>query len=658
MGLDSASYPEVQDMLAAQQVQIDRLSTQLGATQAAQGGFADLAPIGPWPTSVSVDNGRVVVVLRTAIPSTTSRLKMVIEQYTGSGSPVTVIDRITTSDIEVSDEQRLAGQGDFVFPQSLVFDGQFGLIKLVSIDFNGNRVVNPDPVFPDSPRNESDYLITFVTPVRIGGAGVPSMPTFPRVISNLINPTGDGTLGFLTLRTFANEAETLTFGDQHTVGMQLKLVQLAGGHTQYAQNIDDPTILFVDFVAADLQVGATYSWVKNTAIDEAGLPTVAPAVASIDIIVGHFADPGDGLANLTFVNMNPNILDNGATIRLKWRLHQPNPAYRLLSYFVERKLSSEPDSAYTQVVGISSLLDPQYSTPGDIIIIDFVSSVPASSYIFRLTITSFESVGLTPITKQFTSGTVASGPTTLSAAISATSGSPSLVPGGSLLASRADYGVVGETQYPGLLWRDSAMGGTKIDNLAPGGGGSWDLKGVRWKNTEGRISIATNVFTLGGKIAVRVGKPFLPGNVVVICPLFRADTADVTIDIIFALVDETSGDIVVETATGVVISHTEQTLFYAIMVVPTTYVVANKQNVELRFNSNPSQILNTTNWQLSYGSVYRSFVVDPTEASLIGAAGITSHGEGETGSTEIVIVDANGFPFSVAGNRSGRIVLQ
>jgi hypothetical protein len=656
---DQTNIVQVMNLDEETRQRLLKVEQALGATSAAQGGFGDLTPLGPWPTATRpAKNGRITVTLRTAIPSTTNRFKIVLEQYTGSGSPVTVVDQIASADIEVNDDQRVAGQGDFIFPVPLSFNAQYGCIKLVSIDADGNRVVNPDPDWPDSPRNETDYLITFVTAAT--AANAPSKPTTARVVGNSVDSTADGVVGSVTLRIYADETQTKTFAAQLTDSVQPKLVKASDSSiVKRVFNIDDNTQTSIDCQIGDLQIGREYDWTKNTAFSS-GDGADAVATSTVAIFAGGYADPSDALANLTQVSFTGTTQPDGS-ILLTITLHQPTPPYRLKNGYVERKLSSEGTGVFDGniVVDQFPLQDPVYNTAGNVVLT--LGPVPAKAsrtYNFRLTVKAIGNV-----TKQFTSGDLSSGALATSAALTAAGGGPSLIVGGSLQASLKNYddkfnppGAAGDAIYPLLRWETVSNSGVKIDNKAVGGGGSADAKGVRWDSANARLEIETNIVTLGGAPAARVGKLFHKNDVVSLCPSFLSATASITPTISFAIVDQVAGDIVVATATSFPISNTTAGRGLWILVVPNSYAGTAKQWIEMRVSANPAQKFYVWNLQLDWGEVYRDFKVNGDEQQVLDFLDVSPINTSISGSG-LITESADGTQYSRSGTVAGPISL-
>jgi hypothetical protein len=537
---------------------------------------------------------------------------------------------------------------------------QYDVIRLVGIN-GDDRAANPtdDPTYAGYPGN---IIYTFTTPAAAPDAGQPSKPKNTRVIGNTVDPNSDGSLSIVTLRVFADETEAKTCAQQNTVAMQAVVKDAAGDlAASPTKNVEDPTATSLDFVISGLYTGFPYTWAKNWASDASG-QAVSSAAGSVDFVAGGYADPSDSLANLTLVSVTSTATEDPAALLVTFTLHQPDPAYKLKNYTAKRKVSANPDSDYdlakNLVIDRGDLRDPTYSTAGNIDI-TFLMNVKASR-IYKTKILVRSILGFT---KEFESGDISISGITIPAAASAQGGGASLIVGGSLQASVKDDddlynppGAGGDSIYPMRLWQTVSNSGTKIDNKASGGGGTFDSKGVRWDNTNARLECATNIVTLGGRPATRIGKLFHKNDVVVLCPSFLSAVADITVDVSFALVDQVGGDIVVATATAFPISHTTERRGLWILVVPSVYVGTAKQWVEMRFGSNPAQKVYTWNWQLDYGEVYRDFKINADEKAVLDFLD-TPPVNTAISASGLITESANGDRFSKDGTTAGPIYL-
>lgn len=542
----------------------------------------------------------------------------------------------------------------------------YHVIRLVAMAEGQDGAANPDdvtgpPVFADYPGN---VLFTFTTPEQASAANAPSKPTTARIVANEADPDFEGLNSVVTLRIFADETEALTFEAQGTVAVQPNVREVASGDKAPSPptSIDDPTDTFVDVSIGGLITGRLYEWIRNTAYDFDNIGVDAPSTSPVQFIAGGFADPSDGLANLTLVDATAEATEDPGWILITFELNQPNPAYKAKNYTAKRKISDKPDSDYdlakNLVVDRDSLRDPSYSTPGSIFITFGMSVKPSRTYLVKLI---FRAIG--GFSKEFISDPIDAAALSVSARETAASGGLSLIDGGALIASVKDYddlesppGAGGDADFPGRKWETATNSGTPINNRATGVGGSTlDSDGVRWMTADKRLLLATNIVTLGGTPSVRFGKTFRANDRAVICALFLADTAPVTVDISFAMVDQGSGDIVVITATNFEAPNTEPSRYFGILEVPGSYVGTGKQWMELRLGSNPAHILYTWNWHLDWGVFYRDFKVNTNEQNVLDFINATPTSAG-SGSGDFSTYDDEGNVYSPGGTQAGRIV--
>lgn len=528
---------------------------------------------------------------------------------------------------------------------------QYDIFRLIAFFQDGSAVDTPgvDVAFNDPP------LFQFTTPTSTANA--PSKPTLARIVGNTVDDTADGVVGTVTLRIYADETQLLTFSAQGTDRVQPRIIKVADGKKAPSPptNIDDPTATFVDIAIGDLQIGREYQWPKNTAFS-GNDASDALATSTISFFAGGYRDPSDGLALLTQNSYTATASESGTQLLLDLSLTQPTPPYRLKNTNLERSKSGGPFVDQNVNFGLQ---DPIYNTPGTIHIYRTVDIHPTRTYQYRETIKSVGS-----FTKQFTTASITTSSPTVAAQLSAQGGGPSLIIGGSLQASIKDDndlnnppGAAGDAIYPMRLWETAANSTVRIDNKAVSGGGSADAAGVRWDSANARLECETNIVTLGGKPAVRIGKLLHKNDVVVLCPSFLAASADVTVNIAFALVDQGSGDMVVETAASFLISHTTEQRGLWILIVPNSYAGTGRQWVELRFGSNPSQKVYTWNWELDYAEVYRDFKINGDEKAVLDFLDVAPMNSA-LAATGIITESANGDLFSRSGTKAGPISLQ
>lgn len=537
---------------------------------------------------------------------------------------------------------------------------QYDVIRLIGID-GSDRASNPtdDPLYAAYPGN---VLYTFTTPAQASDAGAPSKPTSARLVSNTVDPNSDGSLSIATLRLYADETQVKTFTAQNTVSIQPKVIDSGGGKAPAPPiSIEDGTLTFIDDSIGGLITGSAYTWTKNTAFDADGQGTVS-AAGTLLFIAGGFADPSDSLANLTLVSVAFVTTEDANVLLVTFTLHQPNPSYKLKNYTAKRKVSTNPDSDYdlprNLVVDRGDLHDPTYSTPGNIEITFPMGVHTSRTYKVKLIVRSIGG-----FVKEFISGDIAASAPTVAAQLSAQGGGPSLIVGSSLQASvKADNdlntppGLAGDAIYPMRQWDTFTNSGTRIDNKAAGAGGTFDTSGVRWDSANARLECATNIVTLGGKPAVRIGKLLHANDAVVLCPSFLSNSADITVDISFALVDQATGDVVVEPALAFPIPHTAEKRGLWILVVPPGYVNSGKQWIELRFGANPAQKVYTWNWLLDYGEVYRDYKINGDEKAVLDFLDVAPT-NAALPATGIITESSNGDLFSRYGTKAGPISL-
>ena len=199
---DYTGYPEIQNLIEDGIARAEKAS-QSAASAASVGGFGDLQFFGTQPVSIRKFKGKAFPTLKVTIPSGVKKLKVVLEQYSGAGPTVTVIDRFEDADKEIPDTIVASGGiFTFEFGLGLPFNANFGGLKLVAFMFNGSIVKNPatDPV--DSPRLLADYLpgSTF----SIGGAfNSPSAPSLSLVSSNRLDSATPEYDAILTTKVYA-----------------------------------------------------------------------------------------------------------------------------------------------------------------------------------------------------------------------------------------------------------------------------------------------------------------------------------------------------------------------------------------------------------------------------------------------------------------------
>lgn len=534
---------------------------------------------------------------------------------------------------------------------------QYDLLRTVGRGTNLGRVKNPT----DAPLRIDPPLAQLTTGA---GANAPSKPTAARIINNTFKTTEDGLIPIVTVRVFADDAEALTFGAQQTTQIQSKFLDVVDttAHPRRITNIEDSTVTFIDVEVGDLFVlGRQYNWVHNIAFSGvSGEGAIALPAATVAFFAGGFADPSN-LTTLTLVSVTAEPTDDPATLNITWTLHQPNPPFRLKNYTAKRKVSGRPDSdfdlAKNLVVDRASLIDPIYNVAGNIIISHSMTVNPAKTYVVELiarTVGSFS--------KTFTSGDVHS-----TSAILAGTGapSPSFVNGGWMYSSLDDYTVVrggasvpADQKYLGLKFEVASASGTRIDNVAGGGGGSLDNFGLQWRNTESRLMLNTNVVTKTGKPASQLlGKFLEPDQVWTFGCLLICDTADITIGITMAFYDQgTPADIVTTAITGLLVSHTVQRWFVCTLVIPHGYANAGKQWIEMRLAADPAQKLYATKWNLLPGVADITRGQPNGEEATITPGNIVYHGEGAA-QANIVLTDASDQVIDSVTNKGGMLTL-
>lgn len=536
---------------------------------------------------------------------------------------------------------------------------QYDLLRTVGRGTNLGRVKNPT----DAPLRTDPPLAQLTTSA---GANAPSKPTLARIINNTFKTTEDGLIPIVTVRVFADDAEALTFGAQQTTQIQSKFLDVVdtSAHPRRTTNIEDSTVTFIDIEVGDLFVlGRQYNWVHNIAFSGvSGEGAIALPAATVAFFAGGFADPSN-LTTLTLVSVTAEPTDDPATLNITWTLHQPNPPFRLKNYTAKRKVSGRPDSdfdlAKNLVVDRASLIDPIYNVAGNIIISHSMTVNPAKTYVVELiarTVGSFS--------KTFTSGDVHSTSTVAAGAGVAT---PSLVNGGGFYASLNDYNTVfggvsvpADAKYAGDKWMTSSNSGTRIDNLAGGGGGSLDSFGLQWRDTESRLMLNTNVVTKAGKPAnILRGRFLRPDQIYTLAYFLICDTADITVDITNAFYDQgTPGDITSTALTGIAISHTVQSLFVCFLTIPHAYTNAGKQWIEImRLGADPTQKIYVAAVNLQPGIVDPSKWAAHVQEALITPGNITYHGEGAAQVTGIVLTDAGGNVYDPVTRKGGILSL-
>lgn len=578
----------------------------------------------------------------------TERLKTVLVRTADRVDQTTFEENLIAFDYTLDSSQ--INSGHVEYPTDLLDPNtQYDLVRLVSIDGTGGRLISPstDPVYNTTP------ITQFTTP---SGAATPSKPTSARVVANSTDANADGVVGTVSLRIYADETQVKTFLEQSIDTVQAKLNKaLDNSKIRRNVTVDDTSLTFVDVVIGDLQVGREYEWVSNTGFN-LGSPAVAPSTSTINFFAGGYRDPSDGLASLTLNSYTGTASESGTQLLLDLSLTQPSPPYRLKNANLER---SKSGGAFVDQDVNFGLQDPIYNTTGTIHIFRTVDVHPTRTYQYRETI---KSVG--GFTKQFTSGSITTSASPVSAQLSAQGGGPSLIVGGSLQASIEDDndlnnppGDVADAIYPMRLWETTSNSTKRIDNKAFSGGGSGDSDGVRWDSTNARLECSTTIHTLGGAPAVKIGKILHKNDVVVLCPSFLSNSADITLDITFALVDQGSGDMITETATAFPISHTTEKRGMWILIVPNAYAGTGKQWVEMRFGANPAQKVYSWNWQLDYGEVYRDFKINVEEKAVLDFADVSPINTAVQ-STGVITESANGDLFSRDGTRAGPISLE
>lgn len=606
-------------------------------------------------------NGEIFVTLAYFIPGYASELRIwMIRRDLAVDNPSYHNQRIKDSFV-LTDEDRTAfpASVEHRFEKPLKGNKTYDVILLDAFDFNGNIHSNPEtpPKFAGYPGN---VLFTFNTG---SGANEPSKPSLARIIANTIQVTDDGLIAVVTVRVFANDAETLTFGEQQITGIQVKFqdTDVTTIRPKRFVTIDDPSADFIDIeMGSEVVLGREYSWISNVGWSGDEFAAATPA-SPVTFFAGGFADPSD-LTDLTLVAYTAALTDDPGTLAITLTLNQPDPPFRLKNCTVKRKISANADSDYdlakNLIEGRKSLLDPIYNVDGDIDIEFLMPVRPAKTYKIK---TKVRVVG--GFDKDFESGDIFSGDLLLPASVTAAQGGPSYVDGGGMRASLKDYddtynppGAAGDAKYLGQRWETFANSGVRIDNLGSGGGGSFDADGVDWVSTEARLLLDTTLVTRGGKPAVILGKILAAnqdwsGNV-----LLRAKVADVTADITMAFVNG-GGDICTATATGFVIPVAEYKPLFFILLVPNGFTRNGKEWLEMRFAANPSNQVVTAQWQLEPGIAYHSFKMHSREANVSPTTNPSDNGEGAVTQLPIIVVDDAGGEFSRTGTLAGEISL-
>jgi len=418
-------YPTTQNMLEDLRQQIAAQSSSTGTTGA--GNPTDLTPIGPWPVATKPGkNGRVIVTLRCAVPFNTNKLKVVLEEYTGTGSPVTVTWRINSADIEIPSPTPPVF--DFDFPIPLYAGKKYGCIKLVSVDSNGARTQNPAIDFPDSPRNESDYLITF----SLGSLfGVPSDPNCGLIqgitggiVGGAIAANGlDPNLDYKAIVTYrvwapldaSGNAQTWGASNSDTVVVVAKSGSFVAKHITHVLNgveltqVDpnSPTKVnrgFVDITQTGYIPGDQINWTAN--ITWIGNDKSVSTGGGCTFSAGGFSVDPTLLTSpsLSIDSTTPPYTSKAAKLTLNFT--QPATPVAPKNVKVFRKLSSESVGAYVLFIDKTTLKHNELVVAGaqSIVIADGARFKPSQTYDLQVVITAIGGLQLTFTRASFSTG--------------------------------------------------------------------------------------------------------------------------------------------------------------------------------------------------------------------------------------------------------------
>lgn len=417
------NYPEVQNIVEDLRAEIDKINQQLGTSSGA-GNPTDLTPIGPWPIATkSGKNGRIIVTLRCAVPSTTSKLKVVLEEFTGTGAGVTVTWRINSADIEIPSPTPAVF--DFDFPIALYAGKKYGCPKLVSIAADGSRTQNPAIDFPDSPRNETDYFVGTV--FTLGPLfGVPSDPNCALIgagggiVANALDPNTDFSAN-VTFRVWApldtlGAAQTWGASNVDTVVVVAKSGSFASKHIVHVLNgveltQTDPTSIggvtnrgYVDITQVGYIPGDQISWVANISWigNDKSVSIGAPCTISAG---GFLVDP----VNLTSLSLSidtttPPYTSKAGKITLNFT--QPATPVALKNVKVFRKLTSEGSGSYVLFIDKTTLKHKELDVTGaqSIVLLDGARFKPSLVYDLQVVIAGIGNAQVTFTRTSFAPG--------------------------------------------------------------------------------------------------------------------------------------------------------------------------------------------------------------------------------------------------------------
>lgn len=421
--ITNISYPEVQNLVEDLQSQIDKLNQQVGGT-AGSGNPSDLTPSGVWPIATRPGkNGRVIVTLRCAVPSTTTKLKVVLEEFTGTGAGVTVTWRINSADIEIPSPTPAIF--DFDFPIALYAGKKYGCIKLVSVAADGSRTQNPAVDFPDSPRNESDYFVNTV--FTLGPLfGAPSDPNCTLIgagggiVANALDPNTDFSAN-VTFRVWApldatGAAQSWGASNVDTVVIVAKSGSFVPKHIVHVLNgteltQTDPTSIggvtnrgYVDITQIGYIPGDQITWAANISWigNDKSVSTGAPCTISAG---GFQVDP----ANLTGLSLSidtttPPYTSKAGKVTLNFT--QPATPVALKNVKVFRKLTSEGSGSYVLFIDKTTLKHKELDVTGaqSIVIADGARFHPNKNYDLQVVIAGIGNAQVTFTRTNFAPG--------------------------------------------------------------------------------------------------------------------------------------------------------------------------------------------------------------------------------------------------------------
>jgi len=421
--ITNISYPETQNLIEDVTSRIEKLEQQAGAT-AGSGNPSDLTPIGPWPIATKPGkNGRVIVTLRCAVPSTTTKLKVVLEEFTGTGVGVTVTWRINSADIEIP--APTPAVFDFDFPIPLFAGKKYGCIKLVSIAADGSRTQNPAVDFPDSPRNDTDYFAGTI--FTLGPLfGVPSDPNCTAIGSgggiaaNALDPNLDYR-AVITYRVWApltttGAAQTWGASNVDTVVIVAKSGSFANKHIPHVLigaelTQTDPTVIggvanrgYVDITQTGYIPGDQVSWVANISWigNDKSISTGAPCTVSAG---GYSVDPTLLTSlSLSIDTTTPPYTSKAAKMTVNFT--QPATPVALKNVKVFRKLTSEGSGSYVLFIDKFTLKHNELLPTGaqSVVIEDGARFKPSNTYDLQVVITAIGGAQVTFTRSSFAAG--------------------------------------------------------------------------------------------------------------------------------------------------------------------------------------------------------------------------------------------------------------